>query len=204
MMINMNKQEFLFGLRTGLSGLPEEEIEERLMFYSEIIDDRVEEGVTEEEAVKEIGNIDDLILQAFTDIPITKLVKERISPKKKLRIWEVVFLAIGSPLWLSFLLLLFVVFISVYLIIWVFVLVLWAAFVSVAVCGIAGMAAGTALAFNGNVLTGIAVASVSLFCIGLSILACFGCINATKCTLSLTCKLTIRIKRIFIRKEDVQ
>lgn len=47
----MNKQEFLVKLRKGLSGLPKEDIEERLTFYSEMIDDRMEEGLSEEEAV---------------------------------------------------------------------------------------------------------------------------------------------------------
>ena len=46
----MNKQEFLNQLRSGLNGLPHEEIEERVMFYSEMIDDRVEEGLSEEDA----------------------------------------------------------------------------------------------------------------------------------------------------------
>lgn len=57
----MNKQEFLMRLREGLSGLPENDIEERLIFYSEMIDDRKEEGLSEEEAVREIGNIDEII-----------------------------------------------------------------------------------------------------------------------------------------------
>ncbi|MBR5538496.1 MAG: hypothetical protein IKU61_01205 [Clostridia bacterium] len=47
----MNKQEFLEELRKGLSGLPKEDVRERLNFYGEIIDDRIEEGLTEEEAV---------------------------------------------------------------------------------------------------------------------------------------------------------
>ncbi len=43
----MNKQAFLTQLRKGLSGLPQEDIEERLAFYSEMIDDRIEEGLSE-------------------------------------------------------------------------------------------------------------------------------------------------------------
>ena len=46
----MNKQEFLKNLRVSLSNLPQEEIEERIIFYSEMIDDRIEEGLSEEEA----------------------------------------------------------------------------------------------------------------------------------------------------------
>ena len=47
----MRKQEFLTELRKGLSGLPQDDIEERLSFYSEMIDDQIEEGLAEEEAV---------------------------------------------------------------------------------------------------------------------------------------------------------
>ena len=78
----MSKQEFLAQLRKGLSGLPQDDIEERLTFYSEMIDDRMEEGLTEEEAVSEIGTVDTIISQIVTDIPLTKLIKEK-APKKQ-------------------------------------------------------------------------------------------------------------------------
>ena len=42
-------------LREELMGLPQDEIEERLDFYSEMIEDRMEEGLSEEVAVAEIG-----------------------------------------------------------------------------------------------------------------------------------------------------
>ena len=44
----MNKQEFLSRLEQALSGLPAEELQERLAFYRESIEDRVEEGLSEE------------------------------------------------------------------------------------------------------------------------------------------------------------
>ena len=37
----MDQQEFLNSLRKELSGLPQEDIEERLTFYSEMIEDRI-------------------------------------------------------------------------------------------------------------------------------------------------------------------
>ena len=39
----MNKEEFLAALRQALSGLPQEDIEERLNFYAEIIADRADD-----------------------------------------------------------------------------------------------------------------------------------------------------------------
>ena len=74
----MSKQEFLVQLRKGLSGLPQDDIEERLTFYSEMIDDRMEEGFSEEEAVSQIGSVDEIVSQIIADIPIMKIAKEKI------------------------------------------------------------------------------------------------------------------------------
>ena len=57
----MTKIEFLLALSERLSGLPKEEKLERLNFYSEMIEDRIEEGLSEEEAVAAVGTIDELI-----------------------------------------------------------------------------------------------------------------------------------------------
>ena len=59
----MTKNEFISRLRTRLSGLPKDEIEERLAFYSETIDDRIEDGLTQEEAVADLGDVDDIAAQ---------------------------------------------------------------------------------------------------------------------------------------------
>ena len=47
----MNKLEFMRRLREALSGLPQEELAERLTFYDEMIADRTEDGLSEEAAV---------------------------------------------------------------------------------------------------------------------------------------------------------
>ena len=47
----MKKQEFITKLEEKLSRLPKKEVEERLNFYSEIIEDKIEDGLTEEQAV---------------------------------------------------------------------------------------------------------------------------------------------------------
>ena len=97
----MNKQDFLLRLRAGISGLPQEDIEERAAFYNEMIDDRMEEGLSEEEAVAEIGPVDEIVQQIIADTPLTKIVKENVKPKRKLKTWEIVLLAVGSPIGVS-------------------------------------------------------------------------------------------------------
>ena len=76
----MSKQEFLARLRKGLSGLPQEDIEERLGFYSEMIEDQMEEGISEEEAVSAVGAVDEIVAQVVAQTPIARIAKERIKP----------------------------------------------------------------------------------------------------------------------------
>ena len=73
----MTKVNFLFELRDKLSGLPTEDIEERLNFYSEMIEDRMEEGLSEEDAVAAIGTTDEIAKQIISEIPFTKIAKEK-------------------------------------------------------------------------------------------------------------------------------
>lgn len=199
----MNKQEFLEQLRKGLSGLPKDDISERLTFYGEMIDDRMEEGVPEETAVREIGTVDELVSQSIADIPLGKLVKETITPKKKLKAWEIVLLALGSPIWLSLLIAVLAVILSVYVVLWSAIVALWAVFTAVAACGLVGIAAGVYFAVGGNVLTGIAVIGAGIACAGLSVFLFFGCMAATKGILKLTKKLSVFIKNRFVKKEEV-
>ena len=89
----MNKQEFLNALRYGLSGLPQDDVEERLVFYSEMIDDRMEEGLSEEEAVAQAGPIEEIVSQTVGEIPLTKIVKERIKPKRHMSVGEMLLIS---------------------------------------------------------------------------------------------------------------
>ena len=59
----MNKAEFLAALRERLSGLPEEDFNRSVDYYTEMIDDRVEDGMSEEEAVACLGSMDEIITQ---------------------------------------------------------------------------------------------------------------------------------------------
>ena len=200
----MNKQEFLAQLCKGLSGLPKDDMDEHLTFYSEMIDDRMEDGIPEETAVCEIGTVDDLVSQIIADIPLGKLVKEKITPKKKMKAWEIVLIVLGSPIWLSLLIAAVAVIFSLYAVIWSVIIVLWSVFAAFAACALAGIAAGVYFVSGGNGLTGIAMTGAGIVCAGLSVFMFFGCKAATKGILTLTKKLVIRIKNGFIKKEEAE
>lgn len=200
----MNKQEFLTQLRKGLSGLPQEDIEERLTFYSEMIDDYIEEGLSESEAVSEIGSVNYVVTQILEDTPLTKLVKEKVKPNRVLRAWEIVLLVLGSPIWLSLLIAAFSIILAAYIVIWSVAVTLWSIEASFAACSLGGIISAVVFAFQGNGLTGLAVLSAGIFCAGLSIFLFFGCKAATKGILLLTKKMALGIKTLFVGKEAVQ
>ncbi|MCQ2418950.1 MAG: DUF1700 domain-containing protein [Clostridia bacterium] len=198
----MSKQAFLSELRKRLSGLPKDELEERLTFYSDMIDDRVEDGIAEEAAISELGSMDALVSQIIAEVPFSKLVKEKIRPKRKTKAWEIVLLILGSPLWLPLLLAAAAVILAVYVCLWAIIVSLWSAFLSFVVSAFAGIAAGIVLLFRGDGLNALAMIGVGLVCAGLSVFLFYGCKAATKGILKLTKQFALWIKRLFVGKEE--
>ena len=198
----MTKHDFIAELRTRLSEFPRQEVEERLDFYGEMIDDRIEDGMTEEEAVSSIGSVDEILSQIADDIPLSKIAKEKIKPKRRLRAWEIVLLGLGAPIWLTLLISAVSVVVSLYVSLWVVIASLWAVFGAVAAVGPTGVVVGTGLLLNGNALPGIALIGAGLACAGVAILLFFGCSAATDGVVWLTKKVAFGIKRIFIKKEE--
>jgi uncharacterized membrane protein len=197
----MKKTEFLLQLHDKLSGLPQDDVEERLAFYKEMIDDRIDEGFSEEDAVAQIGNIEQIVTQIIADTPFSKLVKEKLKPKKRLRIWAIVLLAVGSPIWLSLLIAALAVMISLYAVLWSGVISLWAGFTAVCACVLGFLVGGFVLVRMGYGRSGIALFGGSILCAGLSIFLFYGCKAATKGTAWLTKQGALGIKRCFITKE---
>ena len=184
----MKKEEFLARLRQGLSGLPQDEIEERLSFYSEMIDDRMEEGLPEAEAVAAAGSVEEIAAQAVADIPLAKLAKERIRPKRRLRALEIVLLVLGAPLWLSLGIAAVAVGAALYVSVWAVIVSFWAVFAAFGVSAAGGAVLGAVLA-------------AGIVCAGLGIFSFFGCRAASKGVLVLTKNAALRLKGRFVRKE---
>ena len=57
----MTKLDFLFALQSRLEGLPKDEVRERIGFYAEMIEDRMEEGMPEEAAVAAVGSVEETL-----------------------------------------------------------------------------------------------------------------------------------------------
>ncbi len=200
----MNKQEFLAELKAELTGMPREDLEERIGFYSEIIDDRIEEGLTEEEAVAELGSIEDITNQIMSEIPLTKLVKEKVKPGRTLRAWEIVLLALGAPVWLSLLIALSAIVISIYVVIWSVIVSLWAIEFSLLACSVGGAVSFVVFMAKGNIVSGAAMLGAGILCAGLAVFGFYGCKYASNAVLKFSKRIVIWIKSCFMKREAAE
>lgn len=200
----MNKAEFLSELRDALSGIPQSDAEERVSFYGEMIDDRMEEGLTEEEAVAGLGSVGEIVSQIAAETPITKLVREKIMPKRRLRGWEIALIVLGFPVWFPLLAAFCAVVLSLYVVVWALIVSLWAVEISLWAGALCALGASVVYFFSGYALSGIAALGGGLFIAGLSVFAFFGCVAASRGIVRLTGKTAVKIKSKMIRKEKTK
>ena len=197
----MNKLEFLSRLRAGLSGLPQDDVDERVSFYCEMIDDRVEEGLSEEEAVAQIGDVDAIISQIVAETPFAKIVKEKVRPKRSLKGWEIALLVIGAPVWGSLLIAAAAVVFSLYVSVWAIIISLVSVIGAFAVSALACMVLAVGYFIGGHALTAVAALGAAIFLAGVSIFLFFGCKAAITALLKLTKKAAQKVKSWFVGKE---
>lgn len=197
----MNKLEFLHELEEGLKGLPNEDRKKSLEYYFEIIDDRMDEGLSEEEAVAACGDPRQIAEQIIMDTPMAKLVKEKHKSRRRMRPWEIVLLILGFPLWFCLLVAVFCILLAVSIVLWV---VVGCIFVAGIACGAVGFALSVMAIVSfvtGNYLPGLCFLGCAMICAGLAILFFLLGRLCGKGVAQLH-KLTFRgIKRCFIRKE---
>lgn len=159
----MNKGRFIRALSRRLRALPREERQTSLAYYTEMIQDHMEEGMSEEQAVAMLGNVDEIaaqILQSAPDVP--KAGKGR-------RVWMIVLLVLGSPVWLSLLIAALAVVASVFVVLWSLAASMYAVELSLAVCGPAGLVGLVVGCLKGNAQQGVLLLSTGYAALGLAL-----------------------------------
>ena len=195
----MTKKVFLDSLREKLSGLPKSDVDERISYYEEMIYDIMDEGKSEEEAVAEIGTVDEVVYEIAQDTPLTKIVKEKIR-RRGLKTWQIVLLCVTFPFWLPIAIVLAVIGLVAYILFWVGVIVSYAIEVALIVGHVANL-----IAFFGHVFSGdfyVVPLALSMLCAGGAVLMFFGCYWATRGTIKLHKKIFTWMKTGIIQKGD--
>lgn len=103
----MNKHQFLSALEGALTDLSRQDKQRTLDFYREMIDDRLEEGLVEEEAVASIGTPEAIAAQVLSELP------QKPGSHWAGKVWVAVLLILGSPIWLPVLISVFAILASV-------------------------------------------------------------------------------------------
>jgi len=171
----MTKAQFCDELRRALGGmLPEADIEKWLAFYTETIDDRIEDGMSEEDAVAAAGTIENITLEILGDTPLPTLVREKVKPKHRLNWFEITLIILGFPVWLSLLIAFFAVvlavFVSVYAVLFSLIISLYAVVLALGVSAIALGVVGVIRLVTLRAASGALLAGSALICAGLAIL----------------------------------
>lgn len=196
----MSKNEFLKELESRLNGLPSQDIKERVAFYEEMINDRLEEGKSEEEALAEIGTVDEIVAQITKETPLVKLVKEKVKPKRRIAAWEIVLIILGFPLWFPLLMTALVLILVGYILIWTLVIVSYSVEIATSISGVAALIASMALLFTGQNGLALGMMGIGVMSIGFSLLWIFACIGATKASIGLTKAIILSIKKSFMKR----
>lgn len=166
----MTKYQFLYELDDRLSRLPEEDRDKAIEYYSEMIDDRVEEGIPEAAAVMALGSIDDIYTEVVSSIPLHKLIKLKLNPKSAVGIWKSLLLFFGFLVFgLPIIAVLFSVVVSLYASLWAVAISFFAVTASLAVGGIAGVILFLPTLFIGTSPKALFLLGAGLFSIGLVI-----------------------------------
>lgn len=197
----MYKEQFLSALCRGLSQLPPEEIEKQVAYYSELIDDMTEDGMTEYEAVSRLGSVEDIYQDILQNMPLPLLVKTRAKPKGGWTALSIILIILGFPIWFSLAVALFAVIFSIYVVIWVLVIVVFAVFIAFAACVLALIVVFVRLLFSGAALAVLALGCAFVLA-GLAILTWILAVAFAKLIVKATAAIGRGVKSLFIRKES--
>lgn len=197
----MKKSEFLYRLDELLDALPNGDTKRSLDYYAEMIDERVENGMSEEEAVAELGTPESIAKQILGDISPKETTAKAPKRTRKLSTFAIVLLVLGSPVWIALLVAAFSVILSLYVSLWAVIISLWAAFASLVGGSFGSIVCAVGHLFKGDILGGIAIIGAGIACAGLSILIFYACKAATKVTALLPKWIAVAIKNRSKKKE---
>lgn len=161
----MTKNEFIREIKIKTKNLTKAERKEIISYYNEMISERIEDGMSECDAIEAIGSVDELM----SSYAPAKPVAEPRSPR--LRAWHIVLIVIGSPLWICLLAAMLCVLLAFYIVIWAVVIAFYAVFAALAAAAAACFFAGFVVSiFTGSPALFFAYIGISCVLSGLGIL----------------------------------
>ncbi|MBO7667112.1 MAG: DUF1700 domain-containing protein [Firmicutes bacterium] len=209
----MTKEQFLSELQNRLSFLPSTEVAPFISYYREMIEDRMEEGMSESDAVAGLGDIGRIVEVIQYEMPVTSLVvssvREKTSEAKakaesRWPAWGkglvIALLIIGSPIWVSLLVAGLGLLIGLLAAKLAIIVAVAAVVLAMAVGSVAALVIGCVNLFS-QPAAGVALIGVGLLGVGLTILAYLLAVIIIKGIIQLIKLLFHWLKGLFVKKE---
>ena len=191
----MNKKEFLRVLSDALRGMPRAERARSLEYYGEMIQDRMEEGMSEAAAVACLGSADEIARQILESGGMQEKQGRRVP------VWMIVLIVLGSPVWLTLLFAFLAVVLAAYIVAWSLIAALYAVLLGMAVCGPCGALGFVAEIVKGNFLLAVLLLGAGCALLGLALLALPWLNHATIAVARASAWCAQGILRIFERRK---
>lgn len=169
----MNKQEYIEALRAELSGMNKSELSKTIEFYSELIDDALEDGVSEEEEA--VAGLEQ------PETVAARMRREETADTKKRghTVLFVIAIVLASPIWLPIAVSVIAVLFSVYISLWAVVISLMVSAAGSGVGAIAGTAAAVMMFNSRGIADSLFILGSALVIAGAAILLMYlSCIAA--------------------------
>lgn len=200
----MNKEDFLLELRKRLGHISKKEKEKCIKYYDEIISDRVEDNMTEEQAVEALGDIDTIVENITKDLPLSSLVICKIGNtiNKQKDLTTLLLIILGFPLWFPLLASFLSVILAIYISIIAVVIAFYAIAVGFSLGGIFSLIVGLLFLFKEPFYYTLCTLGISFTLIGLGFILFKPFTYLAKLILSSLKFLIRKIKLIFIRKKE--
>lgn len=186
----MKKAEFVELLRQELAVLPQGELDKHLNYFEELINDMMDDGMSEEEATARLGDPSQAakqILESMPNPPKPTFRPEKANVKK-VSFWMALGLILSSPLWITLLAVGVAVIVTVVVVVLAVLAAVCAVVLALIVGGI-GMIVASFLTVGTSAATGAVMVGVGLLCVGLGILAGFAVAGLVKLLRWAACKM---------------
>lgn len=153
-------EEFLQQLKSALAHLPYSEVERVVSYYSENLQDKIEDGVSEEDAIASFGNLDEFVSMIEEEVTITSIVKDKVMKKSKdsnvNKMLIGIIAVLGIPIWIGLGGLAIGLGIGFLAVFWSIPFVLGSMYISLAFMSVSGILIGFIRMFTFEFATGLA------------------------------------------------
>ena len=197
----MNKGAFLYRLKERLSGLPQDDIEERIMYYGEIIDHRIAEGMSEEAAVASLGSMEDISSYVMSEIPLNRFVMRRVGSESRMSGGKLLLILLTFPLWFPLITVAAALIFSVYVTICALILSCYAVGLALAVASVMSLPAAVLLMLVGKFSGGIFLLGAGMIIGGVTLIMFAISRKLSRGLIGVTRRFAIWVKSLFVKKE---